>query len=94
VHQSVQNAVARFQVFEQLRDLIIEAQVAHEAIRARQIADQVLGFLCEAFVLVSDRQFPAVCVQLLRDGPGNASLVRQSKHYRGLLCFVHDALVS
>jgi hypothetical protein len=46
-----------------------------------------------SFVLIRDRQPPARFVQLLRDGPSDAPLVRQAKDHRRLLSFAHHSLV-
>src|SRR5207248_3953689 len=59
VNQAVQHAVARLQLIEQSRDLIVFRDVAHEPRGARHLGDQVPGFELEPFVLIGNRQPPA-----------------------------------
>src|SRR6266704_2712948 len=85
VHQTVQRAVAILQFLEQPRDLLVVADIAHEACGARQFGDEVLRFLLQPLVLISDRQPPARLMQLLRDGPGDAALICEAEdHSRSL----------
>src|SRR5580700_6658488 len=85
MHQAMQHSVPRLQLLEQRGDLLVEAHIAHEPFRAWQIRNQILGFLLQPLVLVTNRQLPSRRMQLLRNRPGNTPLVRQPKNHRRLL---------
>src|SRR6266513_60484 len=94
VNQAVQHAVARLQLIEQSRDLIVFRDVAHEPRGARHLGDQVPGFELEPFVLIGNRQPPAGLVQFLGDGPRDAALVGQSEDDRCFLRLAHSGVLS
>ena len=83
VHQGVKLAVTRLELLEQLRDLLVAADVALERLRIGQRRDQVIGFLLQPLVLIGDGQLRARQLHLLRDGPRDAALVGDAKHHHG-----------
>src|SRR4051794_17089062 len=83
VHQGVDLAVSGFKFGEKLVDLGVVGHVAPESRRAWEIGDQVLGFLLQPFILISNDELRASGLQLLRDRPGNAPLVGDTEYYGG-----------
>src|SRR5579871_5572705 len=79
VHENVQLAVTLFELRECSGDFFVPGDVAHETLGTWERIDQVFGFLGEALVLVGQPEVHAGGVQALRDGPGDGSLVRDSK---------------
>src|SRR5207248_11552254 len=74
--------IARAQGREELLNLFVASNVAAKRLSARKFFDQPLGFLFQAFILISNGQLHAGCLQLLRDRPRNAALIGDSKDNR------------
>ena len=65
MHQGVQLAVTLLQLAEQAIDFFVLGDVAHKRFRSRQRQNEVLGFLFETFILVSNSKLRAGIVQTL-----------------------------
>jgi hypothetical protein len=83
MHQSVDLAESGLELREELINLRVVGDIAAEAFCAGKIGDQVLGFLFQSFILISNDELRASGVEFLRDRPGNASLVGHSKDNGG-----------